>query len=388
MRRNLERAGLRNVITGGRGWSGELVLAGLLAGVLLSPAMGQGPVVSLRREPVQLLGAEKFQVNLTLEPKRVQVISAASDGLILSVQAAPGETVAAGRDCVALDSTRQKEVVRRAMALLEVARIEQKIASEKGEKSQEELANARLEAAEAEMQLAKIDLEALTCRSPFQGLVVKQHVFPGQYVRAGDPVLTLADVAEFTAEVPVDRGTTKIGQEIEVLTDQEVLKGKVAALLPAGEKLSALRQIIPGLATAVVGLENSSGKLTPGQTVYSRLVPQDAVTLVPTGVVVSHTEGKRKVQVLRNGVVRDVVVEALAQKGTERVYVSGAFGPTDELLISSSQPLKDGQKLTAAEEPASEEATGSATTSTSPSGTAKPPGTTKPAAPKNPAGGL
>jgi len=314
-------------------------------------AAADGEVVSLRREPLQLLSAEKFQVDLALHPLRLQSINATADGQVLNVQVAPGEAVAIQRDCVRLDDTRQQEVVRRATALMEVAKIELKIAGKGGDEDAEALAKAKVEVAEAELKLATLDLEALNCRSPFAGLVVEQRAFPGQVVRMGDPLLILADTSELTAQIPVDRSSTKVGQEIEILTDQNAIKGKVTALLPPTDAIAPLRQIIPSLATAVVIIDNANAKLVPGQAVYSRLVPQDAVTLVPADVISSHTEGRRKVQVIRNEIVRDVVIEALAQKGTDKVYISGPFSNADELLISSTQPLKDGQKITPSDGP-------------------------------------
>lgn len=337
-----------------------------------------GEVVSLRREPIQLVSADKYRVDLSLQPLRLQSINSSADGQVLNVQVAPGEVVAVQRDCVRLNDSRQQDVVRRAKAMLEIAKLELKLAAGKGGET-EALAKARIEVAEAELNIANYDLEALNCRSPFAGLIVKQHAYPGQFVRMGETLLTLADVSQLTAEIPVDRSTTKVGQEIEILTDQNALKGKVTALLPPTDSIAPLRQIIPGLATAVVVVDNSGGKLSPGQAVYSRLVPQDSVTLVPADVIVSHTEGRRKVQVIRNGVVRDVVIEALAQKGTDQVYISGPFGSSDELLISSTQPLKDGQKIAPSDAPP---ATGSA--AKSPPGSAAPP---VPTAPK-PGGGL
>lgn len=341
--------------------------------------LAEGEVVSIRREPLQLIAAEKFHVDLSLEPLRLQAINASANGQVLNVQVAPGEVVAVQRDCVRLDDTRQQEVVRRAKAMLEVAKIELRIAEGEGA---EDLAKARVEVAEAEMKIATLDLEALNCRSPFAGLVVQQHAYPGQNVRLGDTLLTLAEVSQLTAKVPVDRANTKVGQEIEILTDQNTIKGKVTALLPPTESIAPLRQIIPGLATAIVVVDNAGGKLSPGQAIYSRLVPQEFVTMVPAEVISSHTEGRRKVQVVRNDIVRDVVVEALAQKGTDRVYITGAFSNSDELLISSTQPLKDGQKIAPADAPPTP---GAATTTTSgASSPSKPPAATS----TKPGGGL
>ena len=66
---------------------------------------------------------------------------------------------------------------------------------------------------------------------------------------------------------------------------------------------------------------------------------------IPAARLDLQAAGGRKVQVIRQGVVRDVKVEPLSQQGTERIFVAGTFTQGDEIILSKSQPLKDGDQV-------------------------------------------
>jgi len=55
--------------------------------------------------------------------------------------------------------------------------------------------------------------------------------------------------------------------------------------------------------------------------------------------------GQRKVQVLRELVVRDLPVTLMGSVGVERVFVSGPFADGDEVIYESSHLLADGFPL-------------------------------------------
>ena len=92
---------------------------------------------------------------------------------------------------------------------------------------------------------------------------------------------------------------------------------------------------------------NKSGKLRAGQTVHSPLIPRLPVAEVPTSAIANAEQGGRKVQVIREGFVRDIPVQLLGPVGADHVFVSGRFGVTDELVSKTSEPLVDGVRVTA-----------------------------------------
>jgi hypothetical protein len=84
--------------------------------------------------------------------------------------------------------------------------------------------------------------------------------------------------------------------------------------------------------------------------VYSDLIPRHPVVESPTAAIGNSADGQRKVQVIREGFVRDVPVQLLGQSGDTHVFVTGRFGPTDELVVKSSAELLDGTRVVQATE--------------------------------------
>ena len=85
----------------------------------------------------------------------------------------------------------------RAKAVFQLAQLENNNAAE-GEAS--DLAAAQLEVASVELDLAEHRLEDTIIRTPFDGTITEVHVVTGQFVRAGDPLVTLADLTQFTVD--------------------------------------------------------------------------------------------------------------------------------------------------------------------------------------------
>jgi HlyD family secretion protein len=82
-------------------------------------------------------------------------------------------------------------------------------------------AQARVAQAQAQLDLAQIRLDDTTLTAPFDGVVARINVAPGEQVAQG-PVLTLIDVSRFKVTVTVDEvdvARVAPGQDVEVLID-------------------------------------------------------------------------------------------------------------------------------------------------------------------------
>jgi multidrug efflux pump subunit AcrA (membrane-fusion protein) len=207
-------------------------------------------------------------------------------------------------------------------------------------------AAARVEVAKKDVELAEFRLEQTIIRMPWDGTLYQVHVTEGHYVRAGDPLVTIADPSRVFVEAPIDRTQSKVGDVIELHVEEVNAQGTLAAILPLSERLDPLRGLFASVASGRIELDNADGRFLPGQTVYSPLIPRQPVGEVPVAAVGNTDDGQRKVQVIRDGVVRDVPVQLLGQIGQEYVWVSGRFGTTDQLILRSSEPLADGTAVT------------------------------------------
>lgn len=311
------------------------------------PSADSAEQVIIQREALKLIEPDAYRVPLYLVPNRSLDLTPLMDGVVSAVLVKPGQRVSVQAEALRLDPAELQLIVDRAKANHRAAQIEAKIASGKNDPDLKELADARLQAAKADLDLATLRRERATIRAPFAGDTLRVHVVEGQLVRAGQPVLTIGDTSAMKVEVPVDRTQTQPGQTIDLRIEDRTVQGKVEAILPLAEKFEPLRDLVNSVASAVVVLDNARGEFKPGQTVYAPLIPRYPVAEVPNSAVQNGTDGTRNVQVVRENVIRDVPVEIFGSVGADRVHVSGPFAAGDEAVVSSSQPLADGSQIRA-----------------------------------------
>jgi biotin carboxyl carrier protein len=320
------------------------------SGTAAQPGSGQ---IVIHRQPLHLRSPEKYQISMHLEPRQTVRIASPFDGTVKSLLRKPGQKVETATELVRMDVTAKQLLLDRAKALYRATQLEAEqvaakggggeTASGSGEPSiARQLAEARLQAAKADLDLAAYWVEQGTLRAPFGGDVFGVSVSEGQVVRMGDPLAVLGDTSALKVEVPVDRAATQVGQSISIKVEDQVANAKVEALLPLSARFEPLRDLLPSAALASVVLQNSGGTLKAGQTVYSPLVPREPIAEVPNNCIGNTGDGNHKVQVLRDNTVRDVTVVTLAPVGVDRSFVSGPFRASDEVIESSSQELADG----------------------------------------------
>lgn len=295
----------------------------------------------IERLPLVIRDSQSYQTPLHLEPAVELEIVAPIDGVVSSVLVKLGDKAPKQSEAARLESTERQLGLDRAKAAFEAARLEQEAA----EGSAAALAAARLSIAKADLSLAEFHLEQAVLRMPFDATVTEIHVVPGEFVRAGQPVLTIADLTKLAADIPVDRQQVKAGDTLEIKVEDATVQATVEAIKPLQERFAPLRDLFLSIATARVIVDNASGNFADGQTVRSDLIPKHPVAEVPTIALGNTPEGQRRVQVIREGFVRDIGVELLGQEGDEYVFITGRLGPTDELVVKSSQELLDGMRV-------------------------------------------
>jgi multidrug efflux pump subunit AcrA (membrane-fusion protein) len=363
---------------------------GMLAGLLVAslPVIGaayqedeKDPAeqeVVIKREVLKLTDPRTYRVSMHLEAVRSLDLTAPVDGYVRTVTAKPGQKLKTQGEAVRLDDARASLVVKRARANLQAAQVEKKLAQAKNDADLAALADARFDAAQAELELAQFEADQLVVRGPFNGEVQRVYVVEGQFVRAGEKLATLIDPSRLQVEVPVERSSAIVGSSIDIKVEESQVKARVETVTALAQRFDPLRELTVSPASAVVSVENSAGKLHAGQTIYSDLIPLTPVALVPASCVSNVPDGNRKVKVLRDNVIRDIIVRILAKVGTESVFVSARFNEGDEVILSSSRDLADGTPLRAlAARPAAEAGNGKAT-ATGPGANKVPQAGTKP----------
>lgn len=322
-------------------WSLALFTAGM-ASVSRGHGQDDGPpavaaeteAAVIERLPLVLRDAKSYQTPLSLKPVASIELVAMADGVVNSIQVELGATIAKHAEAVRLDATERQLQLDRAKAALQAAQV-----------ATGEQAAAFLEVARLDVKIAEYRLEQTIIRAPFPGTITAIHVEAGQFVRAGDPLARLSDLNQLTVELPVDRSAAKVGDRLEINIEDQAVMAEITAIQPLGRRFEPLRELFLSIATAVLTVDNSGNKFSEGQTVYSDLIPRTPVSEVPTIAVGSDVDGNRRVQVIREGFVRDVPVDLLGQAGHDYVFVAGRFGQSDELVVKSSKELRDGMRV-------------------------------------------
>ncbi len=307
------------------------------------PLATTGDHVVIKKEASRVIDPHKYRVSLSIEALQTVTLVAPFDGTIKQVVAKTNSKLQPQSEVVRLDNTVQKLQLARAQAALKLASIEQRAAGK------EELAAALTQ---AKVDLAKIDvdivqsiLDQTSIRAPFAGEVQRVLVVEGQFVKAGDPIAIVADTSKMKVEIPVDRSLAESGKGFSMKIEANEVEGKIDAVLPLPAKFDVLRELFDSIASVIVVVENGDNKFKVGQTVYVPLIPRQPVVEVPITAIGNLADGHRKVQVVRQLVVRDVSVALLGQVGSTRVFVSGPFAEGDEVIYDSSHQLGDAFQL-------------------------------------------
>lgn len=302
----------------------------------------------IKREPVSLINQSRYQIPLILEPTKAIDVSTPVDGTVQLVNIQPGQQLRSQTEMLRLDATRQNYVLSKAKSALKAAQLKVDLLANSDDAQSKSLASAELEVAKADLQVAEYDLQKAVIRAPIDGTVFRVLVQPGQFVKAGDPLIAMGNTDQLLVRIPVDRNTTKVGATLEIAIESAKTTGVVQNLLPLVKDQAPLRDLVESAATAELIIDNPQAKFSPGQTVYSPLVPRYPVMEVANAVLSNGTDGGRKVQVLRENVVTDIPVNVLGPVGPERSFVTGPFSGNDQLIVSSSVPLTNGVLVRAA----------------------------------------
>ncbi|MEM7252746.1 MAG: efflux RND transporter periplasmic adaptor subunit [Pseudomonadota bacterium] len=303
-------------------------------------------------------------------------VAASVSGPVAEIQVQVGDRLDAG-DVIAIlvddrrraevarreaDSALQRARVRTATARLNLARQERdRLAKLKGtaafpkarfeDKRQEtvrynsELAEAQagLDRAQADRQIAEIELARTTVRAPFSGVVTMRHTSAGAYLRVGDPVVTMINDSdlEIEVEIPTDRlAGIRRGSELDIeLTNGERYRAAVRAIVPNENPLTRTRQV----------------RLSPQFERPKALADNQSVTVhVPSGmredVVSVHKDavisrrGKRLVYVVKEDSAEARPVELGEAVGGRFVVLNG-LKPGELVVVRGNERLRPGQKI-------------------------------------------
>ena len=299
----------------------------------------------------------------TLEAAQQAVVSAQVGGVLLRQQVQEGDTVRAGQILFSLDARAAQTQIAQNQASLTGARAEVADAQKKVERlqpllpsgyiSQQEIddavlvreaARAKVAAAQAALDAARLDVGYAAIRAPFAGRVGRIAVKPGDLVQAGTALTTLTQARELDVRASVAQQDWPVlasaqargSVDAEIYTDlgkTPVAQGRLDFVDTQLDAASGAVQIKVRLASLPVGL-------LPGQSVRVRLavgVEKDA-RVVPEAAL-QHAQDGTYVYVVRAGkaAVQNVT---LLRALDGMMAVEGKLAAGEPVLIEIPQRLK------------------------------------------------
>jgi len=198
----------------------------------------------------------------------------------------------------------------------------------------------------SEVELARQQLSDSTLFSPFDGAVRERQSTPGEYVSAGQPVVTVVRVHPLRLRLAVperDAAGVREGQQVRLTVegDPQVHTGTVARLSPAIDERSRTLML-------EAEVPNRDGVLRPGSFATAEIVTvaDEPTVFIPATAIVTFA-GIEKVIVVEDGKTVEKRVKT-GQRDQHRVAIAEGIAP-GEMVVAEPGNLTGGQMVTPVE---------------------------------------
>lgn len=373
---------------GGRGARVGLVIglalavgfAGLL-GVRVKQAVGKKNAVAGERAAAQERVSKKEpsktvhptttkwmpRVDLTgtLKPWRDADVGFETGGRLVRVSVSVGDKVTAGQTLAVLDTSRAAAQVGQAesqvaasqanLALAQdnLKRTEALAATKSIPEAQAEqarqqvaLAKAQLDGALASTRLAKSGAGLNSISAPFPGIVTKAPTGIGSVVNMGVPLVHLEDTTRFRLSATVgeeDVPLVAVGASVQIFYRERVVDGKVIAVVPS------LDQATRRAPVEIEVPNEGSALLLAWSFVRARITGRGEIDAVRVPALArkpgSQDEVVKVERGAENGARAKIVKVSFAVDEDGTLVVQRGLGVADEVILSPSSDIKDGDPV-------------------------------------------
>ena len=212
-----------------------------------------------------------------------------------------------------------------------------------------ELAAASLSLAGANLELAKVSLRESTITSPIDGIVTAKHIDQGNLIRAGDRIVTIADMETVKVIVAV---AEKYGAEIAVGMPAKIrvdtfadrqFDAKVYSIHPALDDQTHTIQV-------EIRLSNEDLLLKPGMFARVTLIARrkDNVVVIPRDVILGGKIDKHYVYVVEEASAHKIARKRFVEIGikqTARYEITDGLKAGETLVVNGMNYLADGMSV-------------------------------------------
>jgi RND family efflux transporter MFP subunit len=298
--------------------------------------------VAGRVESFQVVGNDgsKTDVEEGLVVKKGQLLAVIDHDVYLAQLAAAKATVEA-RTVELADAEREKN---RMLALYKSGSSTEQARDKAVTAAQ--LANASLNTAQANLKLAQVNLQESEVVSPIDGIVTAKHIDPGNMIKAGDRIVTVADLKTVKVIASVAEKYSAViaaGTPAELSVDaypDRVFKAGVYSVYPALDEQTHTIQI-------EIRLDNEQAILKPGMFAKVKLIMnrKDSAIVISRDVVLGGKIDKPYVYVVENASEQLKAHKRLVDIGivqADKCEITDGLKPGEKLVVNGMQYLTDG----------------------------------------------
>ena len=313
----------------------------------------------LTAHPVTTKWVPRVDLTGTLKPWRDADVGFETPGRLVRVSVSVGDKVAAGQVLAVLDASRAaaqvgqaESQVAAAEANLALARDNHKrtesltasksIPEAQAEQSRQQvaLAKAQLDGALASTRFAKTGAGLNAISAPFPGIVTKAPTGIGSIVSQGVPLVHLEDTSRFRLSATVGEEEVPlivVGAPVKILYRDRAVDGKVVAVVLSLDQ--ATRR-----APVEIEVPNAGADLLAWSFVRARISGGAEVDAVRVPSLARRPGSQDEVVKVENGRAKIAKV-SFAVDGDGSLIVQRGLTTSDEVVLSPSTDLKDGDPI-------------------------------------------
>ena len=281
----------------------------------------------------------------SLSAVRIVTISAESNGRISGIHFKSGQEVDQGMPIVELDNAQAQADYQSAVTTMNLARIKYERSNLLLNQaiSQQELATlkADMESKEATVKSKLAVLNQKVITAPFSGVLGIFHVQVGDYVRAGNPLVTLVNTTQLRADYQLPEiflPKLKLGQFITITSStypKKVFYGTVSFISPtvnSDTRSISIQALVP----------NNTKLLSPGMFVHitHQISVAKNTVVIPEEAIQADVKGYYVYTVI-DGKVGQTYVKIGAHLNNQAQVLSG-LKIGDTIVVAGQQKLEDG----------------------------------------------
>ena len=296
------------------------------------------------------LVSDKFEAIGTIEAEKEITVVSEIDASVLSVPFKEGQKIVRGSLIAQLDTLQLAAELYRVSALLDQSRSNYeriKAVVEQAAGSQQDLddAAAALKVAKANLQLAKARFAKTRIIAPFSGIIGARKISPGEFIRTGQPITSLAQIDELRVKFSApERYLGKLRDQAEVMVSTTaypgyILNGKIEVIEPVLDSNTRSAQVI-----AVVS--NPDEKFRPGMSanITAILAQRPKALTIPNEAVFFNGDQSFVYQIKPDSTVSKVSL-TLGTRLSDIVEVLKGLNDGDKIVRAGYQKLYDGARV-------------------------------------------